>query len=208
MPEQAYSEEIAIKGKFTDGMVRLSLFQENTFDALIAQNSTIPGTTTTTSFVVNVDSIRSRGVEFAWKKDNLLISRLEAFGSVTYVDSKILSDPTFVGTNGSTAVGKRVPYIPRWRTTVGFTYRPDDHWALTVAGRYQSKIYATLDNTDYVANVYQSFNPFFVVDARALYKVTEHGSISFGVDNINNDKYFLFHPFPQRTYVVQGKLTF
>ena len=207
-PEKAYSGELAINRMFRDGTIRLSLFQENTDDALISQNSTVPGTTTTTTYVVNVDSIRNRGVELAWKKDNVLIDRLEAFGSVTYVDSVILSDPTFVGTGGSTATGKRVPYVPRWRSTVGFTYRPDDAWSFTVAGRYQSKIYATLDNTDTVANVYQSFNQFFVVDLRAQYKVNEHGSISFGVDNVNNDKYFLFHPFPQRTYVVQGRLTF
>jgi len=207
-PEEAYSGELAIMRKFNDGMVRLSFFQENTHDALISQNSTIPGTGTTTSFVVNVDSIRNRGVELAWKKDNVLVNGLEAFGSVTYVDSVILSDPNFVGTGGSTAVGKRVPYVPAWRVTSGFTYRPDDAWSFTVAGRYQSKIYGTLDNTDYVSNVYQSFNPFFVVDLRAEYKVNQHGSIAFGIDNVNNENYFLFHPFPQRTYVVQGKLTF
>ena len=33
-------------------------------------------------------------------------------------------------------------------------------------------------------------------------------NLAFGIDNIFNEKYFLFHPFPQRTYVVQGKLTF
>jgi iron complex outermembrane receptor protein len=207
-PEKAVSEELAITRKFHDGMVRFSLFQENAYDALVSQNTTIAGTTTTTSFVSNVDSIRNRGVELAWKKNNILIDRLEAFGSVTYVDSVILSDPTFVGTGGSTATGKQVPYVPRWRVTSGFTYRPTDAWAFTLAGRYQSKIYGTLDNTDCVANVYQSFNPFFVVDVRALYKVSEHGSISVGIDNLNNEKYFLFHPFPQRTFVVQGKLTY
>jgi iron complex outermembrane receptor protein len=77
-----------------------------------------------------------------------------------------------------------------------------------VVGRYQSKIYATLDNTDNVANVYQAFDPFFVVDTRVQYKVTETGSLAFGVDNLTNAKYHLFHPFPQRTYVVQGRLQF
>jgi hypothetical protein len=33
-------------------------------------------------------------------------------------------------------------------------------------------------------------------------------SLAFGIDNIFNDKYFLFHPFPRRTYVVQGRLQF
>jgi iron complex outermembrane receptor protein len=40
------------------------------------------------------------------------------------------------------------------------------------------------------------------------YQISERGSLAFGIDNIFNEKYVLFHPFPQRTYVVQGKLTF
>lgn len=206
--ETAYAEEIAVERKFVDGKARLSFFQDDTYDAIISQNSYSSATNTTTSFNVNVDHIRNRGVEFAWQKANLPVEKVEMFGSVTYVDSVIVSNPTFVGTNGSTSTGKRAPYVPAWRTTLGATYRPNDAWALTVAGRYQSKMYATLDNTDYVENVYQSFDPFFVVDLRAQYQVDKHGWLSFGIDNVTNTKYHLFHPFPQRTFVVQGKLTF
>ncbi|MEI9805439.1 MAG: TonB-dependent receptor [Pseudolabrys sp.] len=138
----------------------------------------------------------------------MLLDTIDLFGSVTYVDSVIVSDPNFIGTAGSTAEGKRAPYVPAWRSTLGGTYHLNGAWAWTVVGRYQSKIYATLDNTDYVQNVYQAFDPFFVVDTRIQYKARERGSISFGVDNINNAKYHLFHPFPQRTFVVQGRLTF
>jgi iron complex outermembrane receptor protein len=208
LPEKAYSGELAIERKFVDGRVRLSLFQEDTYDMLISQNSFSAATNTTTTFITNVDLVRNRGVELAWQKDNVLIDHLEAFGSITYVDSVILSDPTFVGTNGSTAEGKRVPNVPAWRTTVGATYRPTEAWAFTLVGRYQSKIYATLDNIDTNPNVFQAFDPFFVIDTHVQYKVSDRGSISFGIDNLNNAKYHLFHPFPQRTYVVQGKLTF
>ena len=88
------------------------------------------------------------------------------------------------------------------------TYRATDARAMTVAARYQSKIYGTLDNTDTVRNVFQAFDPFFVVDTRLQYKVSDHGTISAGIDNLNNAKYTLFHPFPQRTYVIEGRLTF
>lgn len=212
-PEQALSTELAIERKFVDGKVRLSLFQENTRDMLIAQVSTIPGTTTTTSFITNVDEVRNRGVELAWQKDNVLIPHLELFGSITYVDSRILSDPTFVPTkdaNGkdipsSSAVGRHVPNVPEWRTTLGATYRPTEQWAFTLAGRYQSKIFATLDNIDTNPNVFQAFDPFVVVDTRIQYKVSQNGTLSFGIDNIFNEKYHLFHPFPQRTFVVSGR---
>ena len=206
LPEQALAEELAITRNFVDGKARLSFFNEDTHNMLISQTSIVPGTTTTTSFVTNVDRVRNSGVELAAQKDNVGIEHLEVFGSITYVNSVILSDPTFVGTNGSTAVGKQVPNIPTWRTTLGATYRPTKDWAFTVASRYQSKIYATLDNSDIIPHVFQAFDPFFVVDVRAVYQVTEQGSVAFGIDNVGNEKYFLFHSFPQRTFILQGKL--
>jgi iron complex outermembrane receptor protein len=208
-PERVISEEIAIERKFVDGKLRLSFFHEDVRDALISQSNFIPpNTTVLTTFVTNVEATRSRGVELAWQKDNVLITGLEVFGSVTYVDPRIVSDPTFASTTGTTADGKMIPNVPAWRTTLGGTYRPNDNWSYTVAGRYQSKTYSTLDNTDTNPNVFQAFDPFLVIDTRVQYKVNEHGSVSFGIDNLNNAKYHLFHPFPQRTYVVQGRMTF
>jgi iron complex outermembrane receptor protein len=207
-PEKAFSEELAIERKFSDGRVRVSFFQDDTRDALISQSSTSPTSGLVTAFTTNVDHVRNRGIELAWQKERVVFERLDLFGSVTYVDSVIISDPTFIGTGGSTAEGKRAPYVPAWRSTLGATYRLNEAWNWTVVGRTQSKIYATLDNTDNVANVYQSFDPFFVVDTRVQYKVTQTGSLAFGIDNLTNAKYHLFHPFPQRTFVIQGRLQF
>lgn len=207
-PEEALSTELAIERKFVDGKVRLSLFEDDTRDALISQANTVPGTTLISTFVTNVDKVRSRGAELAWQKDNVLIAHLELFGSVTYVDARIVSDPTFVSTTGTTAEGKRVPNVPEWRSTLGATYRPTDQWAFTAVARYQSKTFATLDNTDTNPNVYQAFDPFVVVDARVQYKVSPNGTLNIGVDNIFNEQYHLFHPFPQRTFVASGKVAF
>jgi iron complex outermembrane receptor protein len=207
-PEHGISSEIALERRFTDGKVRLSLFEEDLRNALISQSTTVPGNTAVFTFVTNVDKARNRGAELAWQKDNVFIRRLEFFGSATYVDSRILSDPTFVSTTGTTAVGKRVPNIPMWRVTNGATWRPTEEWAFTVASRYSSKQYSTLDNTDFVSNVYQAFDSFFVVDTRVTYKLGKQASLEFGIDNINNKKYTLFHPFPQRTYVIGGRVTF
>jgi iron complex outermembrane receptor protein len=206
-PEEALATELAIERKFTDGKVRLSLFEDHTRDAIIAQNTSVPSTTVIASIATNIDKIRSRGAELAWQKDNVLVAHLELFGSITYVDARIVSDPTFVSAT-TTAVGKRVPNVPEWRSTLGATYRPTDAWAFTVVGRWQSKTFSTLDNIDTNPNVYQAFDPFVVVDARMQYKVSQNGTLNFGVDNIFNEKYHLFHPFPQRTFVLSGKVAF
>jgi iron complex outermembrane receptor protein len=209
-PEGVLSEEIAIERRFNDGKVRLSFFNEDVNDALISQLTALnDGTGRLGSFTTNVDKVRNRGVELAAQKYNVVIDGMEVFGSVTYVDSRILSDPTFVSTlGGTTAVGKHVPNIPMWRATAGMTYRPDEFWAFTIAGRYSGKQYTTLDNTDTVPHVFQAFDGFSVVDLRAQRKMTENATVSFGIDNVGDTKYFLFHPFPGRTYVADVRLKF
>jgi iron complex outermembrane receptor protein len=37
------------------------------------------------------------------------------------------------------------------------------------------------------------------------YRINTQLSASLGVDNLTNEKYFLYHPFPQRTYVASIK---
>ena len=208
-PEQILSEEVAIERRFNDGKVRLSFFNENVKDALISQLTSLnDGTGRLASFTTNVDRIRNRGVELAVQKNNVVFDGMEAFGSVTYVDSQILSDPTFVSTTGTTAVGKHVPNIPMGRATAGLTYRPDALWSYTIAGRYSGKQYATLDNTDVVPHVFQAFDGFSVVDLRVQRKATENATVSFGIDNIGDTKYTIFHPFPGRTYVADVRIKF
>jgi iron complex outermembrane receptor protein len=63
-----------------------------------------------------------------------------------------------------------------------------------------------MDNTDNTANVFGAFDSFVVFDLHVSYQISEQLSASFGIDNLNNRQYFLYHPFPQRTYV--GNLTF
>jgi iron complex outermembrane receptor protein len=205
-PENGLSEEIAIERKFTDGKIRLSFFNEHIRDALISQ-TTISGNTLVTA-VSNVDAIRNRGVELAVRKDNVLVAGLEVFGSATYVDSRILSDPSFVSTTGTTAVGKHVPNIPDWRATLGATYRPNAYWSFTTAARYSGKQYSTLDNTDKIPNVFGAFDSFTVVDVRAQYRFSETATANFGIDNIGDTKYTLFHPFPGRTYIADVRIKF
>ncbi|MES2308056.1 MAG: TonB-dependent receptor [Verrucomicrobiota bacterium] len=206
-PENVLSEEIAVERKFSDGHLRLSFFNENVKDALISQTSFISGATPV-SYVNNVDEVRNTGVELAGEKENVLFHGLTLFGSGTYVDSEIVRDRSFASTTGTTAKGKRSPNVPDWRSTFGATYHPTESWALTAAGRYSGKQYSTLDNTDTVSQIYGAFDQFFVVDLRAQYQWNENVTVAAGIDNAFNNEYFIFHPFPQRTFTAEVKIKF
>jgi iron complex outermembrane receptor protein len=201
-PERALTGEIAAERTLAGGTVRMSLFQETTRDALIAQTSTIAGVASPVSFVQNVGRIRNRGVEFVAERDDIGIRGLSLEGSVTFVDSRILEDDDFVSATGTTATGKRVPNVPHWRATARATWRPNAAWTFTLAGRYSGKQYSTLDNSDTTPSVFGAFDSFTVFDARARWQIHPNLSAAIGIDNLTNKTYFLFHPFPQRTLVA------
>jgi iron complex outermembrane receptor protein len=206
LPEHVYSWELAVQRQDGDDNLRVSLFQENTNNALISQTSTINGTITT-SFQ-NVNEIRNRGIEVVAGRKNALFKGLDLSNSVTYVDSKILSDPNFASSTGTTATGKHVPYVPDWRDTIQATYHQDENLSYSASARYQGQMFSTLDNTDSVSSVYGSFDKFFVVDTHVHYDINSALSADAGIDNLFDEKYFLFHPFPQRTFVASVRMKF
>jgi iron complex outermembrane recepter protein len=209
-PERAHTVELAFERGLDKGRLRLSLFQENLADALISQNSTIPGTNTIGASVQNIDRIRSRGLELVGQKSDAAVRGLDLFGSVTYVDSEILSDPGFRNAAGvlTDVSGKYTPNIPRLKASAVATYRYDDRWSGTLGGRYSDRVWATIDNTDINTHTYQGFDSYFVLDARVNYQLGKRARAAFGVDNLNNRKYFLFHPFPQRTYIAELRISY
>jgi iron complex outermembrane receptor protein len=194
-PERALSEELAIEHHDAHGNVRLSLFNESIEDALISQSGPLNGTATIATFVQNVDRTRARGVELALLCINVASAPIDVSGSVTYTDATTRKDTAFPA-----AVGKLLPSVPHWKATAIVTWRPTGAIALTTAARYAGRNYGSLDNSDAVGNTYQGFYKYFVVDLRAAFRITDHYRFAIGVDNVNNDKYFLFHPFPQRSF--------
>lgn len=218
-PERDQSEELSIERQDGQGKLRLALFWENDFDYIASQTSqlTLNGISGLYTVNQNVGEIRNRGTELSAERDDVLIKGLSLSGSVTYLDARILQDGLINSTaslaNGNrsnlvSVVGNTVPNVPKWRSTFEVNYRPDDRWTLTGAVRYQGKMFSTLDDADTSYDVYQSFGSFLVADMRVHYEVMKGLAASFGVDNLNNDKYWEFHPFPQRTFLFDLKASF
>ena len=193
-PERALSEEVSVERHDKNGSIRLSLFNEAVKDALISQLGPLPGVSQAGTYVQNVDRTRARGVELAAQRTGIL-PRIDLTGSVTYADAITTKDAVFPA-----AEGKLLPQVPRWRATIVTTWRPTDRIALTAAARYSSRNFGSLDNSDVVGNTFQGFYQYFVVDLRAEFRVNRHWALGLGVDNVGNDRYFLYHPFPQRSF--------
>lgn len=210
-PDDTLATELAFTRTVGSGRVRLSLFQDEIHDAIISQFlPLVSGSSQLFSYLANVDHVRSRGVELSLEQRNILVRGLDFAGSVTYLDAKTLaiSGAASATAPAGSAIGKQLPNIPEWRATFQVTYRPDQRWTFSAAGRYSDKMYTTLDNSDVNFNTYQGFACWFVADVRAHCRFDQHWSGGVGLDNVLNRKYFLFHPFPQRTVVADLKYEF
>ena len=196
-PEKALSAELALEHHFADGHLRLSLFHETIKDALISQTAPLNGSTQLFSYVQNIGRTRTNGLEFAGEKRNL-VPRFDLSGSFTLANPKTVSDPLLPA-----AVGKLIPQVPRRKATLLATWRPTNRLSLTGAVRYSSRMFGTIDNSDPVGHTYQGFEGYVVADARASYRLTRQVDVALGIENLTDKRYFLFHPFPGRTFTAE-----
>lgn len=200
-PEKILAGEIAAERESEAGSLRISLFRDELTDALTRQTNTT--VTPTVTNVQNVDEARVQGIEVSMQRRDVLVRGLDLRGSITYADSEILANK-----NNPASVGKHLIRIPDWRATLVAIWRPSDKTAWTLAGRYSGKQYNQLDNTDTNGGTFGGQSQFFVIDTKFEYRLDKQLSLSAGIDNLTNEKYFTHHPYPQRTFVVQAKGSF
>jgi iron complex outermembrane receptor protein len=201
-PEKSWTGELTaerkLRGDAMSGQLRLTAFAERTHDALYSQTNVLvlPNVTN----IQNVDRIETQGLEAAYNASDVLLRGLDLNASLTWTDSTIERNDKFPA-----SVGKRQPRIPEWRATGQATYRVDDRLAFTLAARYSGPQYSTLDNSDPNGFTYQGTSKYFTADLRAVYRIGAQWTAALGIDNLNNYKYWNFHPYPQRTWVAELK---
>ena len=192
--------ELTAERDMGNGLLRLTAFFERTKDALYSQTNVL--VTPNVTNVQNVDAIRTKGLELSYQAANVFVRGLELGSSLTWTDSKITRNDKFPA-----SVGKWQPRIPEWRASAVATYRPDDTWSYTLGARYSGKQYSTLDNTDVNGFAYQGASRYFTTDVRVRYQITQQVSAAVGIDNLNNYQFWNFHPYPQRTYLAELKVS-
>jgi iron complex outermembrane receptor protein len=194
-PEKSWTGEITGERGLAMGSVRTTLFHEDTRDALYLQtNVTVTPNVTN---IQNVDHIRTTGLELAYQVSGIAGSGLDLMASVTYAHSRIVEN-----TNLPASVGKWQPRVPDWRANAVATYHFRERWQATLGARYSGQQFNTLDNSDPNGMSYTGVSEFFVVDTRVRY-VGDRWNASLGIDNLNNEEYWNFHPYAQRMFAAE-----
>jgi iron complex outermembrane receptor protein len=198
-PEDDLSKELTAEWAHWNGVFRLTLFQDDVKNTIFSQTDTtvIPNVT---SFQ-NIGKVRSRGVETAYEGQDVFVRGLDLIANAAYTQSKILENAQNPAT-----VGKYFYRIPLWRANVAATYHFDARAAMTLAARYSGRQYNTLTNTDTNPDVFGGTSTYVVADAKFTFRPTKQSEIGIGVDNIFDARYFVYHPYPGRTFYVEGRL--
>lgn len=197
-PEKSQTTELTAERDLGNGSLRATLFHEATKDSLYAQP--LIGSSPLVSTVQNVNRIRTLGLEVAYAANDVGVKGLDLTSSLTYADSIIKANAS-----NPASVGKRQPRVPAWRANMLATHRANDKLSTTLGLRYSGTQYSQLDNSDTNALTFIGVSKYLVADIRMRYQFAKQWSASLGIDNLNNAKYWAFHPYPQRTYVAELK---
>ncbi|MFM0082206.1 TonB-dependent receptor [Paraburkholderia sediminicola] len=198
-PEDDLSKELTAEWAHWNGVFRFSLFQDDVKNTIFSQTDTtvIPNVTN----FQNIGKVRSRGVETSYSGQDVFVRGLDLLASVAYTQSKIIANAQNPAT-----VGKYFYRIPLWRANLAATYHIDERAAITLAARYSGREYNTLTNTDTNPDVFGGTSLYTVADAKFTFKPTRLSEVGIGVDNLFDARYFVYHPYPGRTFYVEAKL--
>ncbi len=203
--EKSWTSELSAERDLGNGSLRSTLFVEDTRDVLFSQTNT--SVTPNITNIQNVDHVRTQGLELAFQQNDVtsdvLMRGLEIISSLTFAHSRTVQNDKF-----QASVGKWQPRVPQWRANVLMTYRVSEKLSTSFGVRYSGRQYGSLDNSDPNGATYFGFSKFLVADIRVRYKFDKQLSGSIGVDNLNNEKYWAFHPYTKRTVLAEAKFDF
>jgi iron complex outermembrane receptor protein len=215
-PENGVHHNFMIEYGLPKGYVRVNAFRDDIKDA-IQQVMSASGILTTSAFQ-NIGEISTTGVELIYDQRRILGSKFDFMFNGTWMNAKVEKGPivAFRESTGQPAnydmTGKQRIRLPHWRANFFATYNATEAWDISLSGRYTSDSFNDPDNRDHVNNVFGAQSDFFFMDFKTSYRHKFQNGLksrfSFGITNLNNDKAFVFHPYPQRTYLVEAAFSY
>ncbi len=195
-PETTKSWDIGAEQKlWKGGRVSVTYF-ENYMKDLIYRKTV----SSTLQEFINAGKAESKGVEI--EAEQRFDKWLRLFANFTYTDAKIKENAAKPAT-----VGKKLLQVPEKMFNIGGEIEKGP-FSASLTGKYVSKRYRNDENLDVVNNVYMSYDPYFVTDAKVSYKLTKFAKLSFSVDNIFNREYFSYYKAPGRSWFAELTMKF
>jgi iron complex outermembrane recepter protein len=197
-PEHSKDANLLVRRDFGKARLTGSIYWQEVDDTIFSVQGFNQFGVVTTSFK-NIDLVRHWGWELIGESRDLLIEGLSSDINIAYLDSKIIKNAAL-----PVSQGVQFPRIPTWRVNGNVRYRFAKAWQANLGWRYASRPNTNLQGTQR-GDTFGYASEQFIIDARVTWDASERVQVSLGVDNLNNDAAWAFHPFPQRTVSLEVK---
>jgi iron complex outermembrane recepter protein len=175
------------------GVVRASLFQSDLRNLIYGQ-TTVSGASTVTN-ISNVDRVRLRGAELAFSGQNVLLRGLDLDANASASNARTLAD-----TANPNYVGKRWPRIPVMRANLLAAYHFARNGSLASVCAIRAASTTRSTTAISIPTSMAGTSSFVVIDLKARYQIDRQWLASLGIDNLTDRRYYVFHPYPGRTF--------
>ena len=149
----------------------------------------------------NIDATRQYGAELIVETHDWPFAGLDIDANAAWIDAITVRnrpDPA--------SEGVQFPRIPRWRLNANLRYRIDHATDLSIGGRYAARPNSDIDGLQR-GDTYGYTSELLQIDAKLTHRLSDSLHLSAGVNNLTNDKAWVFHPYPQRTFVIEAGWT-
>ncbi|MBD9357928.1 TonB-dependent receptor [Methylomonas sp. EbA] len=218
--EDGWHHNFMIEYGLENGYVRVNVFRDDIRNT-IQQVRRASGILTENAFQ-NIPATSTTGVELVYDQARVLDSDFDLNFNATWMNAIVEDggpDINFQEADGTLTrfnlTGKERIRLPEWRFNALATYHINEAWDTSMAGRYTSDSYNDIDNGDHVNNVFGSQDGFFFLDFKTSYRFKydllgkpAKSRISFGINNLTDKTAYVFHPYPQRTFFLEGAISF
>ncbi|HEX8873413.1 MAG TPA: TonB-dependent receptor [Nitrosospira sp.] len=215
-PENGVHHNFMVEYGLPKGYIRVNAFRDDIKDA-IQQVQRASGVLVSSAFQ-NIAQTSTTGVELIFDQRRIFGSKFDFSFNGTWMNAKVdkggivaFTDSTGANANYNLD-GKQRIRLPHWRANFFATYNATEAWDISLSGRYTSDSFNDPDNRDHVNDVFGAQSSFFFMDFKTSYRYKFQNGLksrfSFGITNLNNDKAWVFHPYPQRTYLVEAAFSY
>lgn len=196
-PERSTDANLVVARDFGGVRLTASAFWQRVKDTIFSFTGFNQNGVTTSNYK-NIDRTRQYGLELIAEARDVALPGLDIDANVAWIDSVTLRNDA-----APAAEGVQFPRIPRWRINGNLRYRVAEPVLVSIGMRYASR-----PNTDLFGlqrgDTYGYTSELFALDAKVSWDVTRQLRVSAGVDNITNDRAWVYHPYPQRSFLLEA----
>jgi iron complex outermembrane recepter protein len=196
-PERSQDANLLIAHDFGPVKLTGSLFYQRVRDTIFSVQGFNQFGVITSSFK-NIDVTRQYGVELIVETRDWPLPGMDIDANAAVNDSRTIRNAAL-----PTSEGVFFPRIPRYRLNANVRYDFTDRLQGALGARYASRPNTDLEGKQR-GDTFGYTSELFALDARLNWKVGPGLRLSAGVDNITNDRAWVFHPYPQRTLLIEA----